>query len=196
MKEHLKQIKIDMIIIALLCTALGIVLFVWPAETIDIICKVLAAGIIVIGMVEVVDYFVNRRLHPFSAILGTIVLLVGIWIFLKPDKLVSLIPIVIGVILLVHGIQDLQLALETKNNGYQKWWVMLIVAVISLILGVICVIHAFGVVKLTFKIIGIALIYDGITDLWVAIKAFWAQKMKEKEEKALEVEYREVDEEE
>ena len=33
MKETLKRIKADIIVSALLCIALGIVLLVWPAET-------------------------------------------------------------------------------------------------------------------------------------------------------------------
>ena len=36
MKETLKRIKADIIVSALLCIALGIVLLVWPAETIDV----------------------------------------------------------------------------------------------------------------------------------------------------------------
>ena len=38
MKETLKRIKADIIVSALLCIALGIVLLVWPAETIDVFC--------------------------------------------------------------------------------------------------------------------------------------------------------------
>ena len=44
MKETLKRIKADIIVSALLCIALGIVLLVWPAETIDVFCKILAVG--------------------------------------------------------------------------------------------------------------------------------------------------------
>lgn len=194
MKETLKRIKADVVLSALLCVGLGIVIFVWPKETIDMFCKVLAAGLIIMGIVDVCSYFIAKMLHPFSGILGLIVLLVGVWIFLKPESVVSLIPIVIGVILAIHGIQDLKLAIEAKGSGYQKWWTMLIIALISLGFGVLCIVEAFGLVTLATQIVGIALIYDGISDLWVVNRTVHAAKAAKAEADALDVEYKEVDE--
>lgn len=42
------------------------------------------------------------------------------------------------------------------------------------------------------KLIGVALIYDGISDLWIVIQRAKAMKNKEAENAALEVEYQEV----
>lgn len=203
MGETIKRLKVNIILSALVCAALGVVLLVWPAQTLDIFCKILAVGLIVIGAVQLTGYFMNRSLHPFAAPLGVIVLLVGIWIFIRPESIVSLVPIVIGVMLCVHGIQDLRLALETKNNGYDRWWGMIIVAVISLAFGVLCIVNAFGLVTLALQFIGVALIYDGISDLWVAFRAVQTAKAfrREAEEfcreaSAVDVEYREVEDEE
>lgn len=195
MKEMFKRIKADMILSAVLCTVLGIVIFLWPAETIDIVCKLLAVGLIIMGAVDLFSYFTDRLIHPFSGILGLIIVLVGIWIFIKPESIVSLVPIVIGVILAIHGIQDLKLAFETKGNGYEKWWIMLIIALISLSFGVLCIVNAFGMVKLALQFVGIALIYDGISDLWIVTKAVRTAKAMEEEAEALDVEFKEVDDE-
>lgn len=193
MKETLKRIKADAIVSALLCIGLGVVIFAWPETTIDIFCKVIAAALMVMGAVYLVSYFIARLIHPFSGILGLLVLLVGVWIFLKPESVVSLIPIVIGVILAIHGIQDLKLAIESKGHGYEKWWTMLIIALISLGLGVVCISNAFGLVKVATKIIGIALIYDGISDLWVVNRTVHAAKVAREEAEALDIEYKEVE---
>lgn len=191
--DTMKKIKADMILSALVCVALGIVLLIWPAKTIDIFCKILAAGLIVIGVVNIFSYFINRELHPFAAVLGPIVVLVGVWIFIQPESIVSLVPIVIGVMLCVHGIQDMKLSFETKANGYEKWWSMLVIALISLIFGVLCIVNAFGVVTLALQFIGIALIYDGLTDIWVVSRAIRAARARRREEEALESPYREVE---
>lgn len=190
--DTLKRIKADVIMSALVCVALGVVLLVWPAETIDIFCKVLAIGLMVMGVMNIINYFGNRGTHPFAGILGVIVLIVGVWVFVKPESIVSIVPIVIGVILCVHGIQDIKIALETKGNGYGKWWSMLIIASISLVFGVICIVKAFGVVTLALQFIGIGLIYDGISDLWVASRAIRAAREMKREADALDVEYKEV----
>lgn len=193
MKDTLKKIKADVILSALVCVALGVVLLIWPSETIDIFCKVLAAGLVIIGVMNIVNYFRNRSMHPFGGVLGVIVVIVGVWVFVRPESLVSLVPIVIGVILCVHGIQDVKLALETKENGYEKWWSMLIIAAISILFGGLCIVKAFGVVTLALQFIGIGLIYDGISDLWIASRAIKAANRMKQEAEALDVPYKEVD---
>ncbi len=193
MKDAMKRIKVDVIMSALVCVALGVVLLVWPDKTIDIFCKVLAVGLVLIGVVNLVSYFTNRSMHPFGAVLGTIATLVGVWVFGHPNSIVSLVPIVIGVMLCVHGIQDVKLAFETKSNQYEKWWSVLLLALVSIILGLLCIINAFGVVTLALQFIGVALIYDGLTDLWIAGQAIRVARAMKKQEEALESEYKEVE---
>ena len=116
MKDFFKRVKADAIMSAVLCIALGVVLIVWPGETINIVCKVLAAGLIILGGVELFSYITNRNGYMFTGILGLIVLIVGVWIFLKPSSIVSLVAIVIGVILAVHGVQDVKQINGRRND--------------------------------------------------------------------------------
>ncbi len=193
MKETLKRVKADVILSAILCLVLGVVLILWSAETIKILCRILAAGLAIIGVINIISYFRDKRMHMFSGVLGLIVLLIGVWLFLRPDSVASLIPIVIGVILAVHGIQDIKLAIETKRNGYEKWWSVLLMGIISLTLGVVCIVYAFGLISLALKLIGVALIYDGLSDLWIVSRVSKSAKQKKQEEEALEAEYKEVE---
>ena len=186
MKDFFKRVKMDAILSAILCIVLGVVLIAWPGETINIVCKVLAAGLIILGIVEIFSYITNKGGYMFTGALGLIVLIVGVWIFLKPGSIVSLIPIVIGVILAVHGVQDVKMALESKSGGYDRWWIMLIIAIISIV-------NAFGMVKLAMQFVGAALIYDGISDLWVVTKTVRTVKEMEREAKAVDVDYKEID---
>lgn len=194
MKEFLKRVKADMIVSAILCMALGVVLFVWSEQTIDIICKALAIILVVMGVVRAITFLRDREKNVITGAVGLIELLVGIWIFLRPESIVSLIPIVIGVILLVHGLADFRLAFETKGNGYETWWSILIMAFISVIFGVICIVDSFGVVSLAMKFIGVALVYDGISDLWIVTRATKAAKEFKQAKEAVDVDYKEIDE--
>lgn len=178
---------------ALFSIVMGVILVAWPETTLDIICKAIAIILIVMGAAELVSYFWNKITYSLSGILGLVVLLIGIWIFVKPQSVLSLIPIVIGVILAVHGVQDLKVAFDTKRNGYTKWWSMFLMAIISLALGIICIVNAFGMVTLTMQIIGIALVYDGISDIWIVYKASKVAKEMKEERDVLDVEYKEVD---
>ena len=167
MKEALKRIKVDVILSAVLSMALGVVLFVWSDQTINAICMVLACGLVVMGAVNLARFFTDRVMNTFSGILGLVLVLVGVWLFARPSYIAVIVPIVIGVILAVHGMGDIRMAWETKQNGYEKWWSAMLLGIVSLAFGVICIVNAFGVVSLAMKFIGVALVYDGISDLWI-----------------------------
>ena len=111
-------------------------------------------------------------------------------------KRLSLILFAVGAVLALliwHGISDIKMAFETKANGYEKWWSPMILGIISLALGIICIVNAFGVVSLAMKFIGVALIYDGISDLWIVSRTAKAAKAMKQEADALDVDYKEVD---
>lgn len=193
MKEALKRIKADVILSAVLCMALGVVLFVWSDQTINAICMVLACGLVVMGGVNLAGFFTNRVMNTFSGILGLVLVLVGVWLFARPSYIAVIVPIVIGVILAVHGMGDIRMAWETKQNGYEKWWSAMLLGIVSLAFGVICIVNAFGVVSLAMKFIGVALVYDGISDLWIVSRTAKAAKAMREEAEALDVEYKEAD---
>ena len=167
--------------------ALGVVLFVWSDQTINAICMVLACGLVVMGAVNLARFFTDRVMNTFSGILGLVLVLVGVWLFARPSYIAVIVPIVIGVILAVHGMGDIRMAWETKQNGYEKWWSAMLLGIVSLAFGVICIVNAFGVVSLAMKFIGVALVYDGISDLWIVSRTAKAAKAMKQEADALDV---------
>ena len=62
-----------------------------------------------------------------------------------------------------------------------------------LLLTVAGIVNAFGVVRLAMKFIGVALVYDGISDLWIVSRTAKAAKAMREEAEALDVEYKEAD---
>lgn len=170
MKEIFKRIRFDVLISAILCIAFGIVLMIWPLEVTSIICRILSVILIIMGAVYLVSYFINGDNNKFKVAGGLIILLIGVWILLKPESVIKLIPIIIGVVLLIHAIEDFKLAFQTKAGNYSGWWSILLLALISGILGVLCICDSFGMVQIGMMIIGICLIYDGVSDIWIVTR--------------------------
>ncbi len=192
-RDKLRRYKADMIVTSVLCALLGVALLVWPEKAVDLLCRALAIFIIIIALVQMSMYSISRGRDSLALMLGCIMILVGAWMFFRPQEMAKLVPIGIGVILIVHGMQDFLLSVESRENGYNRWWIMIIIAALSIFLGIVCIVNAFGFIKLTFRLIGLSLLFDGLTDLWIAIKAAWLKRMREKDEAALECEYREVE---
>ncbi len=168
MKELFQRIKLDVIISALCCIVFGTVLMIWPTEVTTIACKAIAAVIAVLGLIRIISYIMNKQeRHGINLPLGLVLLFVGIWIYLKPYSIQSMLLIGIGVVLFVHGFEDFKYALETRHGGYEFYWVILLMAVFGMGLGIACIFDCFGVISVALAFVGVALIYDGITDLWI-----------------------------
>ena len=168
MKELFQRIKLDVIIGAVCCIAFGIVLILWPTEVTTIACKMIAAVIAVLGLVTLISYLLNtKEKHRINLPLGLVLLFIGIWIFLKPNSIQSMLLIGIGAVLFVHGFEDFKYALETRRYGYEFYWVILLMSVVGMGLGIACIVDSFGVISVALAFVGLALIYDGITDIWI-----------------------------
>ena len=192
MKEFLGRIKADFLLSSVLCIALGLVFIIWRASVLTI---VLAIVLIIIGVVYMCSYFLSIVTNGLSALLGLMVLAVGIWFLVQPKVVVSLIPIVIGLVLIFHSIRSIIEAVDARKYGYGGWSVGLIFSIISLIFGIICVTNAFDVMKTATVVVGIILIFNGVSNIWITSRATKAESSynKQKEYEATFVEDRKED---
>ncbi len=192
MKEVLKKIKADTILSAVLCVILGVVLLVYTKQMTDLFCKLLALVLIVMGVAHIITYFTDRMGNNLRLVAGIIVLLLGVWIFINPEIIISLIPAIIGAILFLHGVEDLRLAIQAKEAEGSAWISCLILAIVNLAIGILLIVKAFEAAQIAFKLIGIALIYDGVSDIWIVSRAVKAAKQMEQDLNAIDTDGKEL----
>lgn len=192
MREMLKKIKADVVLSAILCIILGIVLFVYTAQATNLICTILALFLIVMGAGHIVTYLLNKNKNTVRLICGIIVLVIGVWILANPAVVISLIPAIIGVILLLHGIEGIRLAVDTKQANDTAWISGLILSVITIIFGLVLIVRAFEAAQIAFKVVGIALIYDGVSKLFIVSRAAKATRNMEQDFNAVDGEAKEL----
>ena len=173
MMDKLKSIKIDVTLAAVLSVVL---LVIWPATVITVLARVIAIILMVSGIVSLIPRLMDEVKSYTSIIVSLLITLIGLWMFLSPQAVASIIPIAIGVLLVVHGVQDLSLALEGKKTKAHNWWSIPLMAILNIVLGVLCICNAFGLVKLGMILIGIMLIYDGLSDMFIVHKVNKASK--------------------
>lgn len=195
MKELFKRVRLAVYMSAVLTIVIGVVLIAWPMEVTGLICRVLGILLAVMGAVYLFGYFMEGR-GMLSVTGGLIFLLLGIWIFLRPGTIARFVPIVIGVVLLVHSLKDFQMASEIKKCGSERWWISFLLALLNCAFGVVCICDSFGVVSVAVRLLGAALVYDGVTDMiivhhTVQIVREAAEKIEPIDVEAHEVEIRE-----
>ncbi|MBF1040805.1 MAG: DUF308 domain-containing protein, partial [Lachnospiraceae bacterium] len=95
------------------------------------------------------------------------------------------------IVILVSGVMNLAqvIALGTRKDRY--WYVPLIFALITVLIGVVFLTRS-GIVTRTFiRIMGVCLIYNGISDLWTITRVSKYLKEEMQEKNAVDTTYRE-----
>ena len=100
----------------------------------------------------------------------------------------------------VCGLGDLGDANTLRKADSPRWTAALLLALVTLVLGIILVVCPFQAFTTVVRLLGAFLLYDGISDLWITGQVGKAIRQAEKnasaEQNAVDVEYRDVKEDE
>ena len=196
MKEFMREVKIDVIVTSVVCMIMGVVLILFPTQVVTVACQAVGVVLAILGGVRLVSTLLSKARSGIDFPLGLLLLIVGIWILLHPASIESLIFIGVGVTLFVHGIKGIQMAWESKRNGYTSWLALMLLSLLNAVFGVVCVSDCFGVFTVTATIaltlVGIALIYDGISSIWILSRVRKTAKDMIQDMEAIDAEYEET----
>ncbi|HOB28260.1 MAG TPA: DUF308 domain-containing protein [Bacillota bacterium] len=167
--ETVQRFKTAFIIISVLFILLGITLIIWPEFSLLTICKLCGVITLLLGLVRVIVYFRRdafENLFRADLAQGLIFLLLAGFMLFAPKAVVSVIPVILGLVILIDSILRIQLSVELKRLHQEKWWLSLILALLTAVLGTLLLFNPFaGSVVLTI-FIGIALTINGAVNLW------------------------------
>lgn len=168
----LKQLKWNLILIAILFIALGVVLILWPGATMKTICYILAVSLIAIGVVFLANYLrkdITGIIYRYDLVMGLSAILGGILVIIKVEQLTGLIPMVLGFLVTISGILKMQNSVDMLRLGHGTWYVAFAMAIVNIVFGVLLLINPFGTMELLLMWLGIGFVYSGVTDLYVTI---------------------------
>lgn len=199
MKNLLKRIKANALLSALIYTVLGVVLLVWPELSTNVLCTALGLVLLVSGISDILEFVFQRDgslYYNLQLGLGVILCAVGGWLLLRPTLIAVIIPRIIGVLVCFHGFKDFGDALTLRKNKSPRATAALLLGIITILLGVVLVVNPFSAFTTVVRIIGLILIYDGVSDLWITSQVSYAIKLAEKElqGEVIDVDYQDIKE--
>ena len=100
MLDILKSIKVNILGSAALCIILGIVLVVYPNTSMTIVCRAVGVIVLITGLGMVVSYLRSETKGFFAKlglIFGSILVVVGGFLVLRPLGLIAIIPIIFAI---------------------------------------------------------------------------------------------------
>ena len=125
MADFFKGLKANYTISAVVCALLGLVLVIWPGATSQIICMLLGGVLLAYGVLQIAIYLFNRErtiILQGMMILGIVFAVLGLWILLKPEMIMMAVPVIVGVLIAIHGLHNVVQAFALKKEGYENWW--------------------------------------------------------------------------
>lgn len=183
MKDYIKGLKANYTISAILCALSGLVLLIWPGTTTQIVCMSLGIVLLAYGIIQIAIYLFNRERTIISQgmmLLGIVFAVIGVWILLKPEMIIMAVPVIVGVLIVIHGLHNVVQAITLQKDGYERWWLALLFSLLTVIFGGVLIFNPFEAVELVVRLIGVFLIYDGVSDLWILSRVSKVKREKEK----------------
>ena len=166
MFDLLRRIRVNFVLTAILTLILGILLITSPGTAMRTVFLLVGWTLVISGAASLLTAIFSKGqpVGQGDLVLGLIQLATGLVVLMRPGFLMSLAGIVVGFVLLIHGIHDIQHARESKALGYE-WKLSMGVGVAAVVMGVIVMINPFSTIETLLRIAGIFLLVDGIADL-------------------------------
>lgn len=167
MYELLSGLKKGVVIYSIIAIIMGIILIVFPDTTSQMICYGVASIVLICGIMDFIRYFSNDFSYRFQydLISGFLLCAIGVFMILRSDIVIMMIPFVIGLFIVIEGIMNITRSFELKKWGFERWSYDLLLSILLLILGILIVLNPFDVAIVSIIFIGICLIYDGVLNL-------------------------------
>lgn len=152
---------------AILYIALGILMLVAPETIMSVIVYILAAYVLVMGALNIVNYFRYREagFMGFELVSGILLAVLGILMFVFTRSIIAILPVFLGVLLVVGGISNLVGALRYGRVLGHTNVLLVVLDILVIIGGVVVVANPFASAVILFQIFGAVTAALGVGEL-------------------------------
>ncbi len=163
----LKTIKWETFLKGIMYILMGVVSLVIPDTMVRTFGYVIGVALILAGAVSMISYLIRdarQNYYHNDFMYGLLGIGLGCFVLYRVDWIVSLIPVLLGVMVLVSGASKLQDVIDMKRLESGNWIVMLVLAVLNLVFGFVLIFYPFETAILFLRVVGAGLIFSGVTD--------------------------------
>ena len=168
----MKTAKIGYIVMSVLFCVLGVVLLFTPDVSALWIGRLLGIGLILFGAIKLVGYFSRdlfRLAFQYDLAFGLLLMVLGIVTLSHPGDALSFLCVMFGIPVLADGLFKIQIAMDSRQFGIRNWWLVLVLAALTCVVGVVLVFRPMTGVRALTALMGLSLLCDGVLNLSVAL---------------------------
>ena len=166
------------IISSLSYLVLGFIMIFMPDTVGNTLSYLLGIVLTIYGLFNIITFFTTKEENKYmELIIGVIATGFGIFTLFTPGIIAKIIFVIFGIIIVLDSLMDVKNSFQLKALGMKKWWICLLVSIAIILLG-LCTIFFSGFFRdFLIMIIGIIMIYEGISGLVIiALMSHYAKK--------------------
>ena len=189
----MRTAKTGYIFSSALLFVLGLLLVISPEAGKEVFADILGVAMIIFGIIKLIGYFSKdlfRLAFQYDLAFGILITLLGIITIMKRGDIIEFLCIVLGIIILSDGLFKIQMSMDARQFGIHKWWLIFSFAIIAGIIGLALVFMPAEGSLVLIRLIGIALMAEGVMNLVTVLTA--VKIIKHQKRDVLEGEYREL----
>ncbi|MBD5498736.1 MAG: hypothetical protein HDR11_13425 [Lachnospiraceae bacterium] len=175
----LKEFKWKLIMYAVLYILMGIVLLLFPETTKKILCYAVGGASVAVGVVTVCIYLFRdaaKNTYRNDFVTGLAAILLGIFLIVRVDLIMVLIPFVLGIAVMISGFMKLQDCIDVRRMGYGNGLVLFLLALVSIVHGIVLIVNPFHASTVLMRLVGAGLLFCGVSDLFSTL--YMSRKIK------------------
>ena len=168
----MRAAKTGYIVMSVLFCLLGAALLFTPDVSALWIGRLLGVGLFLFGIIKLVGYFSRdlfRLAFQYDLAFGLLLMVLGVVTLSHPGDALSFLCVMFGIPVLADGLFKIQIAMDSRQFGIRNWWLVLVLAALTCVVGVVLVFRPMTGVRALTALMGLSLLCDGVLNLSVAL---------------------------
>lgn len=158
------NLRTNKIIASIVLAIAGVILLLFPNGTLKTVSIIIGAGLLIFGIISLVKSIKNQE-TSFGVAIGVVSIIFGFFFMARPSFLASIIPFIIGIVMIVNGIVNLITCTNNRSLLGSGYGISMCGAIITLVFGILITVNPFTTASLAVRLIGIGLIISGIENI-------------------------------
>ena len=169
MKDFFYRADNHGVLLSILMIVIGLLLVLWPGHVMTTALTILGIALLVGGGLLIYSWYSGRGRSGSVITLaeGIVMAVAGLFVLAAPKFLISVVPFIVGAFITLNGIFNLAQALDQRKAHYARWIISLVMAILTIVLGLLVLFNPFSTMEVLVVAIGIIIIYNGVSNLLI-----------------------------
>ena len=170
----LRIAKTGYLAVSILLLLAGAALAFFPDSSTLVLGTILGILFLLFGLVKLIGFFSKdpyQLVFEGDLVFGVLYLAFGLCLLLRTERSMGFFGVIFGLMLLADGMTRVRIAVDARPFGIRGWWLILIAAVLTAVLGLVLLFHPGEGTRLLVQLLGISLMADGIMNIGTILLA-------------------------